>query len=129
MRRSHKIIPLLLAASGLGRAWGLPTLEPFADATASGGTAYSPGAPLYHQTNALGESWARWNGGTATYLVACTNTGLSYGGFPAGCPPPSPTWPIFDTDAGPGATSALLPGAWGVYSNFANSPYLTQQCR
>jgi hypothetical protein len=33
----------------------------------------------------------------------------------------------FDTDAGPNAASAILPGAWGSYSNLANSPYLTQQ--
>jgi hypothetical protein len=33
----------------------------------------------------------------------------------------------FDTDAGPNASSAILPGAWGAYSNLANSPYLTQQ--
>ncbi|MGH7951086.1 MAG: GH92 family glycosyl hydrolase [Limisphaerales bacterium] len=44
----------------------LPTLEPFADATASGGTAYANGAPVPHQTNALGESWALWNGGTSS---------------------------------------------------------------
>ncbi len=34
----------------------------------------------------------------------------------------------FDSDAGPNATSAILPGAWGAYSNFANSAYMTQQC-
>lgn len=34
----------------------------------------------------------------------------------------------FDTDAGSGnATSAILPGAWGAYSNLANSPYMTRQ--
>ena len=33
----------------------------------------------------------------------------------------------FDTDEAPNATSAILPGAWGAYSNLANSPYLTQQ--
>jgi hypothetical protein len=34
----------------------------------------------------------------------------------------------FDTDAGPNASSAILPGAFGAYSNLANSPYMTQQC-
>jgi hypothetical protein len=24
--------------------------------------------------------------------------------------------------------SAILPGAWNTYSNFANSPYMTQRC-
>ena len=32
----------------------------------------------------------------------------------------------FDTDEAPNATSAILPGAWGAYSNLANSAYLTQ---
>lgn len=33
----------------------------------------------------------------------------------------------FDTDSGPNAASAILPGAWGAYSNLANSPYFLQQ--
>jgi hypothetical protein len=28
----------------------------------------------------------------------------------------------------PNATSAILDGAWGAYSNFANSPYMKQEC-
>ena len=34
----------------------------------------------------------------------------------------------FDDDAGPNASSAILSGAWGAYSNLVNSPYMTQQC-
>jgi hypothetical protein len=34
----------------------------------------------------------------------------------------------FDDDSAPNASSAILSGAWGAYSNFANSPYMTQQC-
>lgn len=69
----------------------LPTYEPFSNATASGGTAYANGTSLYRQTNASGESWAEWNGGSAASWVACTNSGLSYAGFPAWFPAPSLT--------------------------------------
>ena len=86
-----RLITVLLALSGLASAWGLPSFDPFADARGNGGTAYANGAPLYHQTNALGESWARWDGGSATYQVTCTNSGLSYSRFPAAFPSPSPT--------------------------------------
>ena len=66
-------------------AWGFPSFEPFTDATASGGTAYTTGSGLYHQTNALGESWSLWNGGSGSTLaeVMCVNNNLAYNGFPA----------------------------------------------
>jgi fibronectin type 3 domain-containing protein len=69
-------------------AW--PSFEPFTDATTSGGTAYTAGSGLYHQTNALGDGWAQWKGpsGSATAQVACINSGLNYSGFPAGFPAP-----------------------------------------
>src|ERR1700734_433524 len=93
-----KVVLSLVALSCLFRAWGLPSFEPFTDATASGGTSYSNGSPLYHQTNALGEWWARWNGGDTTQYIPCTNTGLTYGGFPAAFP------------AAPAANAAYVPG-------------------
>lgn len=70
------------------RAWGLPTSELFTDATASGGTAYTNGASLYHQTNSFGEGWANWNGGTSSSFVSCARSNLSYGGFPGAFPAP-----------------------------------------
>lgn len=76
-------------------AVALPTFEPFADATSSGGTAYANGAPLAHQTNAGSESWSQWDGGTYSYAVICTNAGLSYGGFPPVFPAPSPTHAVY----------------------------------
>ncbi len=83
--------PALCAVAFLARncplpAVALPTFEPFA---------YAPGAALSHQTNALGETWAQWNGGTATSRVLCTNANLSYGGFPSNFPPPSPTNAVY----------------------------------
>ena len=35
----------------------------------------------------------------------------------------------FDDDDAPNATSAILSGAWGAYSNLASSPYMTQRTR
>jgi hypothetical protein len=60
-------------------AWGLPSFEPFMDATASGGTAYTAGSGLYHQTNALGESWSLWNGGSGSTVaqVMCVSSNLT----------------------------------------------------
>ncbi len=49
------IIALSCAAS-LG-AFAFPSFDPFADATASGGTSYSPTSNLSVQTNAAGEGW------------------------------------------------------------------------
>ena len=48
---------------------------------------------LYHQTNAFGEGWVLWNGGSGSSIaeVMCVNSNLPYAGFPAGFPPPPPT--------------------------------------
>ncbi len=78
----------LAALSWMFRVNALPSFDPFADATGFGGTAYANQSPLNHQTNALRESWAQWNGGVATSAVTCTNIGLNYGGFPTGYPTP-----------------------------------------
>ena len=84
---------VLLVVGGSGTLFAVPSYDPFADARASGGTAYTNGGTLYHQTNAFGEGWALWNGGSgsATAAVKCINNGLAYAGFPAGFPAPSPT--------------------------------------
>jgi hypothetical protein len=81
---------LLLASSG-GALLAFPSYDPLTDARARGGTVYGNGAPLYYQTNALGEGWSRWNGGTTSSWVSCTSAGLSYGGYPAAFPAPSVT--------------------------------------
>ena len=69
--------------------------DPFSSAVglAVNGTSYANGAPLYHQTNAFGEGWAFWNGGSGGSIneVMCVNSNLTYAGFPAAFPPPSPT--------------------------------------
>src|SRR5438552_1832277 len=50
---------LTFAAAGLLNLslYGLPGYDPFADATGSGGTSYTPGANLVGQMNAQGLSW------------------------------------------------------------------------
>lgn len=47
-------------------ALALPSIDPFADATASGGSSYTPGANLWGQTNANLERW---------YGIGTTNAG------------------------------------------------------
>ncbi len=85
----------LVLFCGAWRSWALPSFEPFSNATSAGGTTYANGAALYHQTNALAEGWAQWNGGTITSWVMCTNTGLNYAGFPLGFPAPSLTNAVY----------------------------------
>ncbi|HZV35642.1 MAG TPA: hypothetical protein VFB72_13795, partial [Verrucomicrobiae bacterium] len=63
----------------------LPCYEPFANSVGlfPTGTAYAPGSPGWHQTNAQGDFWYEINstgGGPAIYL---TNFSLSYPGLPA----------------------------------------------
>lgn len=77
------------------RGFALPGFDPFSNAAglAANGTSYPNDSPLYHQTNAFGEGWALWNGGSgsASAEVKCVTNTLAYGGFPAGFPAPSPT--------------------------------------
>ena len=83
------IVGLLLTAL-LPVVWGFPSFEPFTDATASGGTAYTAGSGLYHQINALDEGWSLWNVGSGSSVaqVMCVNSNLVYTGFPGGFPAP-----------------------------------------
>ena len=80
------LVVVVVALSWIFCANALPSFDPFSNATVSGGTGYLNQTPLYHQRNALGESWAEWNGGTITSAVICTNYSLAYGGFPVGFP-------------------------------------------
>ena len=89
--------PLLLLCV-LGQCvsgFALPGFDPFTSAVglAVNGTSYSNSAPVYHQTNAFGEGWALWNGGSgsAAAEVKCVTNTLAYAGFPAGFPAPPPT--------------------------------------
>ena len=94
---------LVLGLAGLcTSSLALPGFDPFTSAVglAANGTSYAAGAPLYHQTNAFGEGWALWNGGSgsATAEVQCVTNGLAYAGFPAGFPAP------------PATNAVLIPG-------------------
>jgi hypothetical protein len=50
-------LALSLVCMVTASVYALPDYEPFADATASGGTSYTIGANLIGQTDALGQSW------------------------------------------------------------------------
>lgn len=95
MKRCNKAVLLLLALLCAFPARALPSFDPFSDASASGGTTYANGDPLYHQVNAMGERWAKWNGNTTSFQVTCTNLGLSYTGFPSGFLEPSLTNAVY----------------------------------
>src|ERR1039458_8541127 len=97
-------------------AWGFPSFEPFTDVTASGGTAYTAGSGLYHQTNALGESWSLWNGGSGGLAaqVMCVNSNLAYAGFPTGFPAP------------PASLAVSLPGTAAGVSGYSAALQLSQ---
>jgi len=97
-------------------ASGFPSFEPFTDATASGGTAYTTGSGLYHQTNALGEGWALWNGGSggSAAQVMCVTSNLAYTGFPSGFPTP------------PASRAVSLPGTAAGVSGYSAALGLSQ---
>jgi hypothetical protein len=62
----------------------IPAYDPFADATASGGSSYAVGAPGWHQTNNVGDFWYEVNSsGTAANTIYITNNSLTYSGLPA----------------------------------------------
>lgn len=95
MRCWKLLLPVLANLGGTFSSRALPSHDPFANATSYGGTAYVNQAPLSHQINALHESWAQWNGGSASFVVVCTNNGLSYAGFPSGFPATSSTNAVY----------------------------------
>jgi len=101
----------LLLAGVFQQIFALPSYEPFMNATAAGGTTYSNGATLYHQTNAMGDWWAHWNGGSTTQFIPCTNIGLAYSGFPAAflTPPATNGTYVPGNDDHAGGTSGQQP--------------------
>ena len=77
-------------------------------------------------------AWTEWGVGINGYVPTAAqesntfnevNTALNNGQFPR-----IRYIAYFDDDSAPNAGSAIQSGAWGAYSNLANSPYLTQQC-
>jgi hypothetical protein len=96
-----RLLLAVLLLAGCAVAPAFPSFDPFLSATNAGGTAYAVGAGLYDQTNAVGECWSLWNGGSgsSTAQVTCVNSNVSYGGFPAAFPGP------------PAFASVLLPGS------------------
>jgi PEP-CTERM putative exosortase interaction domain len=68
--------PLLICIFSLTAfsLFGLPSYDPFADATGSGGTSYAPGANLSGQVNAQGQSWFQ-AGGTNPLVTATIQSG------------------------------------------------------
>lgn len=80
------IVSLAVIVSFSSSLLAFPSFDPFIDATTANGTSYAVGSPLYHQTNTLGEGWAKWNEGNAASSVFCVNSDLSYANFPAGFP-------------------------------------------
>lgn len=89
-------------------ASAFPGFDPFTSAAGSGGTFYAPGAGLFHQTNAMLESWSLWNGGSgsSTAQVTCVASNLIYSDFPAGFPAPP-------------AAGVSLPGAASAISGYS----------
>jgi hypothetical protein len=75
---------VLIAAGALfaTAVYALPDYEPFADATAGGGTTYAVGANLIGQTNAQGQTWYQ-AGPISTTLSKIVAGNLSYGELPA----------------------------------------------
>ncbi|HSU56627.1 MAG TPA: hypothetical protein VLT36_21385, partial [Candidatus Dormibacteraeota bacterium] len=81
-----KLLLICLTLASLPSAFAFPTFDPFADATASGGTTYLPGVNLgsLPQRNALGDRWYNVNSTTtAANLTYLTNVSLSFPGLPA----------------------------------------------
>ncbi|MGZ4972444.1 MAG: beta strand repeat-containing protein [Limisphaerales bacterium] len=74
-------------AAQTGFSASVPTFDPYADASSSGGTTYTYPGFLSHQTNAMGDQWYSINTGTANAnsnlntSVVLTNIGLFYPGL------------------------------------------------
>ena len=82
-----KKLPLLLIVSSIGcRMFGAACVDSFSDATAAGGTAYTPGSFLFGQMNAQGCAWyalTNTPAPPATGLPVISPGSLSYPGLPA----------------------------------------------
>ena len=75
---------LILLSFATAAIAGIPAYDPFADATASGGSSYAVGAAGWHQTNAVGDLWFEIDStGTAANTISITNNSLAFPGLPA----------------------------------------------
>lgn len=76
--------PLLVSTLAMlaATAYALPDYDPFADATASGGSSYSVGGNLVGQTDAQGQGWVQAGPANATQPKIVAGN-LSYAGLPA----------------------------------------------
>jgi hypothetical protein len=92
-----KLLSISILFTALNYAWALPTFDPFADATATGGTSYAVGAGLAGNNTFVTNDWTLVNSNSAnlqeplivatnlTYLDLPTSTGnaISNAGPPA----------------------------------------------
>lgn len=72
-----KIAIFLSAVTLASTVQALPNYEPFADATGSGGTAYTVGANLVGQINAQGLTWYQVGAGAPAAKIASGNLSIS----------------------------------------------------
>src|SRR5262245_35871617 len=77
------LLLLTLSLVPVSRIFAFPSYEPFANATGSGGSAYTAGTALFRQTNAMADLWFACNGTSATTCVSNAPGSLSYSGLPA----------------------------------------------
>ena len=84
-QRIMKTRLILLVSFCLAQVCGyaLPAYEPFADATGSGGTAYTVGAVINGQTNAQGHFWSIVNTAGTGSVPTNFAGNLSYTGLPS----------------------------------------------
>src|SRR5207245_8558346 len=79
-----KIAFLLSLSMSLNHALALPSFDPFADATASGGTSYTAGNTLTNQFNpALFTAWYQRGSSFPGTTPLIASGSLSYAGLPA----------------------------------------------
>ena len=75
-----QLLGALFVTASISPVFALPDYEPFADASGSGGTTYTPGANLVGQTDAQANSWFQAGSANPTFTIASGN--LSYTGLP-----------------------------------------------
>ena len=74
-----KLLGALFITASISPVLALPDYEPFADASGSGGTTYTPGANLVGQTDAQANSWFQAGSAVPTFTIASGS--LSYPGY------------------------------------------------
>ncbi len=103
------VLPLSLLA--------FPTIEPFADASANGGTTYAVGQNLAGQTNSSGERWFSVNTASSAAPLTLTNFTLPYSAFA----PPSGNAVALRNLNGPGARLFLASDPSNFFFNTTNA--------